>query len=345
MVKRVVEITAPAGVSANLAALAKQNGVDDVFVSHSSEQPEDQAKCFVRMVCDTSKVQAISDGVQAAVEKGAVWHLTILPVEGLAGADIQNDTPEIVPTKQEKRAEFFARLRGSTAAREEIMLEVTKGAQVNADFLTLVVLSTVVVAVGLLNDNIVAVIGAMVIAPLLGPNLAFAFATALGDRALMVSSMVTNFVGMSLSILLGIFVGTLWTGTLDAPELLARTHPSYDSIALAIASGGAAVLSLTTGVSSALVGVMVAVALLPPAVACGILIGGGDMEAASGAALLLAINVVCVNLAAQVVFVWKGVRPRTWYEQKLSKAARFNNLLMWFVLLGILAALLVFIQP
>lgn len=345
MVKRVVEITAPAGVSANLAALAERNGVDDVFVSHSAEQPEDQARCFVRMVCDTSKVQAVSDGVQAAVEKGAEWHLTILPVEGLAGADIQNDTPEIVPTKQEKRAEFFARLRGSTAAREEIMLEVTKGAQVNADFLTLVVLSTVVVAVGLLNDNVVAVIGAMVIAPLLGPNLAFAFATALGDRALMVSSMVTNFVGMSLSILLGILVGTLWTGTLDAPELLARTHPSYDSIALAIASGGAAVLSLTTGVSSALVGVMVAVALLPPAVACGILIGGGDMEAASGAALLLAINVVCVNLAAQVVFVWKGVRPRTWYEQKLSKAARLNNLLMWFVLLVILAALLVFIQP
>jgi len=345
MAKRVVEITAPASVAETLIALAEQNGVDDVFVSHSKEQSEDLARCFVRMVCDTSKVQAISDGAQAAVEKGAVWHLTILPVEGLAGPELKKETPEIVPTKQEKRAEFFARLRGSTAAREEIMLEVTKGAQVNADFLTLVVLSTVVVAVGLLNDNAVAVIGAMVIAPLLGPNLAFAFATALGDRALMAGSMVTNFVGMSLSILLGIFVGTLWTGTLDAPELLARTHPSYDSIALAIASGGAAVLSLTTGVSSALVGVMVAVALLPPAVACGILIGGGDMEGASGAALLLAINIVCVNLAAQVVFVWKGIRPRTWYEQKVSKAARLNNLLMWFVLLGILAALLVFVKP
>jgi len=69
------------------------------------------------------------------------------------------------------------------------------------------------------------------------------------------------------------------------------------------------------------------------------------MEGALGAALLLAINIVCVNLAAQVVFVWKGIRPRTWYEQKVSKAARFNNLLMWFVLLGILAGLLVFLKP
>ncbi|MDF1687827.1 MAG: putative hydrophobic protein (TIGR00341 family) [Parvibaculaceae bacterium] len=345
MAKRVVEITAPVSAAELLTALAEQNAVDDVFVSYSSEQSEDLARCFVRMVCDTSQVQAISDGAQAAVEKGAVWHLTILPVEGLAGAEPKKETPDVVLTKKEKRAGFFARMRGSTAAREEIMLEVSKGAQVNTDFLTLVVLSTVVVAVGLLNDNIVAVIGAMVIAPLLGPNLAFAFATALGDRSLMIGSMITNFVGMSLSIFLGVCVGTLWTGTLDAPELLARTNPSYDSIALAIASGGAAVLSLTTGVSSALVGVMVAVALLPPAVACGILLGGGDMEGASGAALLLAINIVCVNLAAQVVFVWKGVRPRTWYEQKVSKAARFNNLLMWFVLLAVLAGLLFFLKP
>jgi uncharacterized membrane protein len=48
-------------------------------------------------------------------------------------------------------------------------------------FVTMVVLSTIVAAIGLLKDSVAVIIGAMVIAPLLGPNVALALATALGD--------------------------------------------------------------------------------------------------------------------------------------------------------------------
>ena len=66
---------------------------------------------------------------------------------------------------------------------------------------------------------------------------------------------------------------------------------------LALASGAAA-LSLTTGLSSVLVSVMVAVALLPPAVTLGLMLGYGDFNLALGAGLLLAINLVCVNMVS-----------------------------------------------
>jgi uncharacterized membrane protein len=76
---------------------------------------------------------------------------------------------------------------------------------------------------------------------------------------------------------------------------------------------------LTTGLSSTLVGVMVAVALLPPTATMGMLLGAGRVELAVGAMLLLAVNVVCVIVAAKIVFMTKGVRPRTWYERQKAR--------------------------
>jgi uncharacterized hydrophobic protein (TIGR00341 family) len=176
----------------------------------------------------------------------------------------------------------------------------------------LVMLSTAVAAIGLIKNNVAVVIGAMLIAPLLGPNLAFGLGTALGDISLMRKSALTNSVGIILAVILSVVVGVFWPFDVSSPELAARAVVGLDSVALALASGAAAALSLTTGLSSVLVGVMVAVALLPPAVTLGLMLGHEDTAAAVGAGLLLAINVVCINLAIKVVFFIKGIHPRTW---------------------------------
>lgn len=127
---------------------------------------------------------------------------------------------------------------------------------------------------------------------------------------------------------------------LASAEILERTQVGFGGIVLALASGAAAVLSLTTGLSSALVGVMVAVALLPPAVTLGMMAGAGDMPHALGAALLLGANVICVNLAAQVVFVVKRLGPRTALEKLVSRRTVFVNIVLWSVLLAGLLALI-----
>ena len=159
----------------------------------------------------------------------------------------------------------------------------------------------------------------MVIAPLLGPNLAFGFGTALGDIYLMRKSALTTSVGIVLSIALSAVIGIFWPFESLSSELTSRTDVGLDSVALALASGAAAALSLTSGLSSVLVGVMVAVALLPPAAVLGIMLGHGEADLAIGAGLLLAINVVCVNLASNIVFFIKGIGPRTWWEKEKSQ--------------------------
>ena len=201
-------------------------------------------------------------------------------------------------------------------------------------FYVTVVLSTIVAAVGLLNDNVAAVVGAMVIAPLLGPNIGLALATTLAEGTLFRQAVRSTLTGLALALALTIPLGALLHADAHTSEIAARTRVGIGDPILALAAGSAGTLAITTGVPMALVGVMVAVALLPPTVVLGLMLGAREMEAASGAGLLLATNVVCVMLAGSITFQAQGVRPGTWWQDE--RAARSRRIAM--VVLGTLLA-------
>ncbi|MEN3974262.1 TIGR00341 family protein [Emcibacter sp. SYSU 3D8] len=330
MTYRVIDILAPSGSADSLLALAEQHKAIEYYVSPCGEQ--EPRRCVVRILCETSRVQVMTDAAEQVLGKGDPWRIVTLPVESFA--------PKALPDDADEPAAF----RVGAASREEIYEEVARNARLDSDFLILTVLSAVVASIGLLKNNVAIIIGAMVIAPLLGPNLAFALGTALGDQKLMLSAIRTNAVGLGLTISLGVVTALFWVSDVGGSELASRTTVGYGDIALALASGAAAVLSLVSGLSSTLVGVMVAVALMPPAVTFGIMLGAGEMQKAMGAITLLSVNVVCVNLAAQTVFVSKAIRPRTWWEKQASKKSVRTNFAVWLALLGALAAAIAWLQ-
>ncbi|MBU4033782.1 MAG: TIGR00341 family protein [Proteobacteria bacterium] len=280
----------------------------------------------------------------------AVYHLLVEQekiqglldaLQGILGPDgnIVLITPEaVLPHHAPSEEELKKSSRETT--REELYEEVEKGARLGSNFLLLVALSTVVASIGLIKDNVAVVIGAMVIAPLLGPNIALALSTALGDTKLLWTAAKSNIAGLGLAIGIGICEGFFWPVSFASHELLARTDVGLDSIVLALASGAAAALSLTTGLSSVLVGVMVAVALLPPAAALGLMLGSGQMDLAIGAGLLLSVNIACVNLSAKLVFIFKGIKPRTWLSSEKARESSIVYLLIWIISLGILTAII-----
>jgi uncharacterized membrane protein len=85
---------------------------------------------------------------------------------------------------------------------------------------------------------------------------------------------------------------------------------------------------------------MVAVALLPPLVTLGMLLGGGHLEPALGAFLLVMVNLVCINLAGVVTFLAQGIRPLTWWEKSRARRATRNAIFIWSLLLALLVALI-----
>ncbi len=82
---------------------------------------------------------------------------------------------------------------------------------------------------------------------------------------------------------------------------------------------------------------MVAVALLPPTVTFGLLLGDGRLGAAGGAGLLLLVNLVSVNLAAVAMFLLQGIRPAQWWEAEQAKRAAHRAIVLWGALLVLLS--------
>lgn len=278
--------------------------------------------------------QALLDRLQSLMGTRDDWRITLLPVETTI------PFPEKEKEEEEDDATKDARKNRGGQSREEIYNNVWKQAQTDRNYLVFVVLSTVVAAFGMIADNVAVVVGAMVIAPLLGPNLALAVGVALGDGKLMGRAITTNAAGIAVALVLSLLIGAVWPVDAASKELMSRTQVGFDGMAIALASGAAAALSLVTGLSSALVGVMVAVALLPPTAAIGLFLGAGHPEFALGAALLLCVNVACVNLAAQVVMLSRGITPRTWFEKKQARRSSLINGGIWLGLLIALAVLL-----
>ena len=312
-----IEVTVKADSSDTITAIARKNEISDVRPGIIGED----GMRLTRLLVADDKLQPVLDALQNMLDNQPLARVVVLPVEVAL--------PK--PTEEEREEEDAA-----IAAREALYEGVEKNARLDLNFAILVMLSTAVAAIGLVENNIAVVIGAMVIAPLLGPNLAFGLGTALGDIPLMRKAALSTSMGIVLAVSLSIAIAMVWPFKSSSPELAARTEVGLDSVALALASGAAAALSLTTGLSSVLVGVMVAVALLPPAVTLGLMIGHRESSLAAGAGLLLAVNVVCVNLASKLVFFLEGIRPRTWWEKEKAKRAMAIYILVWLVTLMIL---------
>lgn len=103
--------------------------------------------------------------------------------------------------------------------------------------------------------------------------------------------------------------------TLSSQELLARTEPRLLDLGVAVAAGaaGAYILARREAVS-ALPGVAIAVALVPPLASVGMLLELGRPELALNALLLYVTNLAGIVLAAGVTLIVTGVLPRSEQE-------------------------------
>ncbi|MFB6160438.1 MAG: TIGR00341 family protein [Haloferacaceae archaeon] len=208
------------------------------------------------------------------------------------------------------------------------------------------VVSAIIATAGLLLDSAAVVVGSMVIAPLIGPAMATSVGTVFRDRELFTQGVKLQVVGALLTVvsatLFAFLVkrGNLVPPGLDVlsiPQIRERFRPDVLSLVVALGSGVAGVVSLASGFSSALVGVMIAVALIPPAATVGVGIAWGRPSLVLGSGVLLLVNVLSINLAALVVLWYMGYRPAQWLRGERTKRAilrRAGVLLLSILLLS-----------
>lgn len=198
--------------------------------------------------------------------------------------------------------------------RVALVERVQSSSRWDFDFIALTCLSTLIAGMGLIQNAGAVVIGAMLVAPLMTPLLGAGLSLVQGNRVLLGNALITVTRGFVLAFGIGLFLGwispLLLPGVaLPSPEMLARCFPSILDLFVAFLSGiAAAYASGRRNLLSALPGVAIAAALVPPIAVAGIFAAMGEISMSLGALLLFFTNIVAIVLGT-ACSVWAvGVR-------------------------------------
>ncbi|HUW67858.1 MAG TPA: TIGR00341 family protein, partial [Candidatus Nanoarchaeia archaeon] len=290
----------------------------------------------IKILLPTEETEEVLDLLEKHISMVDGYRILLLHVE----ASLPRPEPPKKEITKESQPEQKTNSKKSRISREELYVDIDASIKLSKIFIILALLSSVVAAVGILQDNVAVIIGAMVIAPLLGPNLALSLATTLGDIDLARRAMKANAAGILAVLSFAALIGYLFKFDPAIPQIISRSKVGLGDIILALAAGSAATLSMTTGVSSALIGVMVAVALLPPLVVLGMLLGSGNWVLATGAGMLVLVNLICINLAGVMTFWIQGIQPRKLWEAGRATKATKVAMMLWTLLLIALVLIL-----
>ena len=336
---RKIEIVVPDEKESSCKELLEDDSVIHYWRDHS-----DQSGHILKVLVDAVDTENFLDKAEKKFNNSEGFRLVMTTVDAtLPRIEKEEDEEEGESSDSNgSEEEEDDNIKNIRVSREELYTEISDAVDLNRVYMSLVMLSTVVAALGILRDNTAVVIGAMVIAPLLGANVGLALSTTLADWELGFNSIKTNAAGITVSAVISILLGILMPVDSELYHIASRTEVHLSDIALALASGAAGVLAYTMGMSTAVIGVMVAVALLPPLVVAGLLLGDMQWELAYYSIILLFTNIICVNLAGIATFILQGVRPRTWY--KSQKAKKYNRIALsiWFSLVLLLAVVIYF---
>ncbi|WP_224333642.1 TIGR00341 family protein [Haloprofundus halobius] len=193
-------------------------------------------------------------------------------------------------------------------------------------YAVLALVSAVLATAGLLLDSPTVITGSMVIAPLLGPAVAVSVGSIVGDDELVRRGLARQLGGLVL-VIGGAAVFAASLRLLVLPEVQLATlgqvdefsDPNSLTLFIALAAGVAAGLSVTAGVNTGLVGVAVAAAVVPPSGVVGLGLAYGSPETALGAAVLVLVNVLSINLTCILALWLSEYRPDGWVERKRAR--------------------------
>jgi len=326
----------PAGKRDAVIDALNGKGIDYVITDETSTREYDAVAMFP---LPTAAVEPVLEGLrEAGIDERT--YTVIIAAETVVSQDF--DALEEQYAEESERGED----RISTQELRTKAVDLVSGIETYA---LMTVLSAVIATAGLMLDSPATVVGSMVIAPLIGPAMSAAVGTVVDDEDLFRRGIRLQILGVGLAVgSAAVFAAALRALNLVPPgldplalaEVSERLAPNVLALAVALGAGVAGIVSLMTGVSAALVGVMIAVALIPPAAAVGIGLAFGIPRLALGAGVLVMVNVLSINLAALLMLWYEGYRPQRWFREDEARAALLQRAAALVVAIAILSMFL-----
>lgn len=241
---------------------------------------------------------------------------------------ISQDVSEAERLWRRLLAQFSPRL--TPAERTEVQRRASELSVRGINFYVLMFLSSLLASLGLLQNSVAVIIGAMLVAPLMSPLMAFSVGLLQGRLRLMRDAALTTITGVGIGLAVTIGLGLLFPVEVATEEMLIRGEPSLLDMGIALASGAVGAYAMARkDIPAALAGVAIAAALVPPLCTTGLAIAFGAQDLAIGSGLLFTTNIVSISLAGAGIFLWLGIRPERQAETMVN----------WAVSLVVLAVL------
>jgi uncharacterized hydrophobic protein (TIGR00341 family) len=239
---------------------------------------------------------------------------------------IIDDHPEqahIERLKEKLRYKQALRENSKKIDHKYVRLTIQADALPSKTFFIMNALAAVIAGYGLLADSAAVVIGAMLVAMMLGPISGIALALIDNRWILLQTALKTLALGVVMIFSIGVVLGLINFKMPLTGEILSRTQPTMIDLMIALAGGAAgAFASISPRLSVAVVGVAVATALVPPLVASGILFAHAELHHSANAFLLALTNMVAIQISSSLVLWIAGFR-RGSSEQVQSNVLEF----------------------
>jgi uncharacterized hydrophobic protein (TIGR00271 family) len=190
--------------------------------------------------------------------------------------------------------------------REATNAQVHEDGGLSYSFVFLVVTSCGIATLGLMLNSAAVIIGAMLVAPLIGPIVLLGFAIAATDVEKAVRSAKALAVGVAAALTVSFIIVKLSPYIPPTPEILARSNPNLFDLVVAVLSGMVAGYAVTHHKIGAVAGVAIATALMPPLAASGYGLAVGDVHIFQGAFFLFLTNMLAIAMTVAGMATWYG---------------------------------------
>jgi uncharacterized hydrophobic protein (TIGR00271 family) len=299
-----LRIVAPAHAADNALDLlcGATSVLNVIHLAGASHKPEGDV-----ILCDVAREDA-------SVIIGDLKELRIHE-EGSIAVEFVDSSISMAAEEAEKAA---AGLPSDAVVWEEVEARTSESTELSISFVAFMVLAMQIAAVGVVLDQPILIVGAMVVGPEFGPLAGLSVALVERQAALAKRSVTALAAGFPLGIALAFLTTLLFTAlgvfpedfsTGDHPLTRFVSRPDFLSFFVAYVAGAAGVLSLTSAKSGALIGVLISVTTIPAASAMGVATAYGDWSDAGGAAAQLGINLTAIVMSGVLTLFIQ----RRWY--------------------------------
>jgi uncharacterized hydrophobic protein (TIGR00271 family) len=206
------------------------------------------------------------------------------------------------------------------------------------NFFVLLLLATVIATYGVLSGSTATVIGAMIVAPLMGPIMATTAAVVMGSAERAWRSLALVIVGVISVILFSALLTAIIPGVVisftDNGEITSRIQPGLFALFTALGAGAAGAFIISRAeIADSMGGVAIAISLVPPLCVVGTALSQGELRAAGGALLLFLTNFFAILFAGGLVFLALGLGKVAREETQLRVRRRSFVLIVVGILL------------